>query len=164
MIVPGTPSDPIQIIDVRDLANWLIHCLENNIVGVFNATGPASELTMKALLEGVRTGVSSKTTMTWVDYEWLKTQGITEGQFPLYAPPAGETAGFHRCNVARALAKGLTFRAVADTARATFEWYQSLPPEIQTRIAPQFAKSAGEEDWLAKEKNLLEKWRERTKK
>jgi len=161
MIVPGAPGDPIQIIDVRDLADWLIHCLENSIVGVFNATGPAKELTMKGMMEGVRTGVGSKTTMTWVDHEWLKTQGIGEGQFPLYAPPLGETAGFHRCNIARALAKGLTFRPVADTARATFEWYQSLPSEIQTRIAPQFAKNAGEEDWLDKEKNLLEKFRER---
>jgi 2'-hydroxyisoflavone reductase len=164
MIVPGAPSDPIQIIDVRDLADWLIHCLENNIVGVFNATGPEKELTMKSLLEGVRTGVGSKTAMTWVDYEWLKSQGIGEAQFPLYQPPAGETAGFHRCNISRALAKGLTFRPVADTARATFEWYQSLPAEVQTRVAAQLAKREGEEDWLAKEKKLLEKFREKTTK
>jgi 2'-hydroxyisoflavone reductase len=161
MIVPGAPSDPIQIIDVRDLADWLIHCLENNIVGVYNATGPAKELTMKALLEGVRTGVGSKAAMAWLDYEWLKTQGIREGQFPLYAPPDGETAGFHRCNISPALAKGLTFRPVADTARATMDWYQSLPQEIQARIAPHFARSADEEEWLAKEKNLLKKWREK---
>jgi len=164
MIVPGAPSDPIQIIDVRDLADWLIHCLENRTVEVFNATGPARELPMKAMLKGVRAGIDSKATMTWVDYECLKTQGIREGQFPLYAPPVGETAGFHQCNISRALARGLAFRPVADTARATFEWYQSLPPEIQTRVAPQFARRTGEEDWLAREKQLLEKCRARTTK
>src|SRR5258707_498753 len=44
MIVPGTPVDPIQVIDVRDLADWIIHCIENSLVGVYNATGPEKEL------------------------------------------------------------------------------------------------------------------------
>ena len=38
MIVPGQPTDPIQLIDVRDLADWIIHCIENNVVGVYNKT------------------------------------------------------------------------------------------------------------------------------
>lgn len=164
MIVPGEPADPIQLIDVRDLADWIIHCLENNVVGVYNATGPAKTLSMKGMVEGIGKGVHSKTSFTWVKYDFLKTQGVEEGQFPLYAPPTGESAGLHRCNISRALAKGLTFRPISDTGSATLEWYRSLPADIQGKIAPQFAKRPNEEAWLDKEKHLLETWKKQAKK
>ena len=164
MLVPGHPTDPIQIIDVRDLADWTIHCLENEIVGVFNATGPAKELSMKSMVEGMRKGVGSNVTFTWVDNDFLTAHGVKDGQLPLYAPPTGDTAGFHRCNISRARAKGLKFRPVSDTAKATFDWYKSLPAEIQPRVAPQFAQRANEESWLDTEKHLLEAWHKREKK
>jgi 2'-hydroxyisoflavone reductase len=164
MLVPGSPSDPIQIIDVRDLADWIIHCLENDIVGVYNATGPAKELSMKGMVEGMRKGVGSDVSFTWVDNDFLSAHGVKDGQLPLYAPPTGDSAGFHRCNIGRALAKGLKFRPVSDTAKATLDWYKSLPAEIQPKVAPQFAKSANQESWLDTEKQLLEAWRKREKK
>jgi 2'-hydroxyisoflavone reductase len=164
MTVPGRPTDPIQLIDVRDLADWIVHCIENNIVGVFNATGPAKELSMKAFVEGVRKGVGANPTFSWIDDAFLKAQNVGENQFPLYAPPSGETAGFHRCNIHRALAKGLKFRPLADTAKVTLDWYKSLPPDLQGRIAPQFAKAANEEAWLDKEKRLLAAWQSSQKK
>jgi 2'-hydroxyisoflavone reductase len=163
MAVPGAPSDPIQIIDVRDVADWIIHCLEQNIVGVYNATGPAKELSMKAMLEGVRDGVGGQVTFTWLDNDFLKDQGVGDGQFPLYVPPTGESAGFHRFRIARALAKGLKFRTVAETARATFEWYNSLPADLQGKVAPQFAKRSGEGAWLETEKRLLAAWAKKQK-
>jgi 2'-hydroxyisoflavone reductase len=164
MAVPGAPADPIQIIDVRDLADWIVHCIENNIVGVYNATGPEKELSMKAMLEGIRKGVGSDVSFTWIDYAFLQSQGVREGQFPLYEPPTGETAGFHRCNISRALAKGLKFRPVPDTAKATLDWYKSLPADIQARVAPQFASHPDETPWLEKEKILLAAWAKREKK
>jgi len=163
MIVPGNPADPIQIIDVRDLADWIIHCIENNVVGVYNATGPEKELSMKSFVEGVRKGVGSDVSFTWVANDFLESKGIHD-QFPLYAPPTGETAVFHRASVSRALAKGLKFRAVSDTAKATLDWYKTLPSEIQGRVAPQFAERPNEEAWLAIEKRLLESWGERERK
>jgi len=164
MIIPGAPADPIQLIDVRDVADWIIHCLENHIVGIYNATGPDKPLSMKAMVEGIRKGVGSDVSFIWLDYDFLKSQGVKEGQFPLYAPPTGDTAGFHRCNISRALAKGLKFRSVSDTGRTTLDWYKSLPAELQPRIAPQFAKTADGEAWLDTEKRLLETWRKREKK
>ncbi len=163
MAVPGEPGDPIQIIDVRDLADWLIHCIERNIVGVYNATGPEKPLSMQAMLEGIRKGTGANVTFKWLDNAFLKTNGVREGQFPLYEPPTGQTAGFHRCNVSRALAKGLTFRPVADTAKATLDWYKSLPADLQSRVAPQFAGASGQESWLNTEKRLLKKWDEQNK-
>jgi len=162
MIVPGTPADPIQIIDVRDLSDWIIHCIENRVVGVYNATGPAKELPMNSMLEGIRKGVGSNISFTWVENAFLSSHGASESQFPLYAPPTGDTAGFHRCNVSRALARGLKFRPVVDTAKATIDWYRSLPAEIQARVAPQFAKRPNQDSWLDTEKRLLEAWRKET--
>ena len=161
MVVPGQAADPIQIIDVRDLADWIIHCLEYNIVSVYNATGPEKELSVKAMVEGVRKGVGSDVSFAWIENGFLKAQGMKEGQFPLYAPPTGESAGLHRCNISRALAKGLKFRPVSDTAKATLEWYKSLPPEIQTRVAPQFANVPDGQPWIETERRLLENWRKR---
>src|SRR5580658_9766433 len=60
MIVPGDPSDPIQIIDARDVADWIVHCLEETILGIYNVTGPAKPLTMKEMVEGVRTGTAAQ--------------------------------------------------------------------------------------------------------
>src|SRR4051794_23783716 len=164
MIVPGIPADPIQIIDVRDLADWIIHCIENSFVGVYNASGPAKELSMKGFVEGARKGANGDVSFTWIENDFLKSHGVKEEQFPLYAEPKGETAGFHRCNFSRAVAKGLKYRPISDTAKATFDWYKSLPADLQTRTAPQFAKQLGEEEWLETEKKLLEAWSKREKK
>ena len=161
MVIPGQPDDPIQIIDVRDLSDWIIHCIEENITGVFNATGPARELSMRSMVEAIRKGLEADVAFNWIDYPFLLKQGVGEGQFPLYAPPTGETAGFHRCSIARALAKGLKFRPVEETARATMDWYKSLPADIQGRVAPQFSSKPGAEPWLTTEKKLLDLWRKR---
>jgi 2'-hydroxyisoflavone reductase len=160
MIVPGDPADPIQLIDVRDLADWIVHCIENNVVGVYNATGPEKELSMKSFVEGVRKGAGSDVSFTWVANDFLESKGIHD-QFPLYAQPTGESAGFHRASISRALAKGLKFRPVSDTAKATLDWYKSLPVVNQGRVAPQFALRPNEEAWLVVEKRVLESWRDK---
>lgn len=133
MLVPGTPDDPIQIIDVRDLAEWIVHCIEANVVGVFNASGPASKMTMRAMLDGCRAAAGTDTTFTWADNEFLKTQKIA---FPIYAPPTGDTAMYHQVNISRALASGLQFRPIEDTARDTLAWHGSLPPDLQKKVLP----------------------------
>jgi 2'-hydroxyisoflavone reductase len=161
MVVPGTPADPIQIIDVRDLADWIVHCLEENILGVYNVTGPAKPLSMKKMVEGVRKGTASKVKFVWIDNSFLVAHGQQGSQFPLYAPPTGDSAGLHRCNISRALARGLTFRPLPDTARACLDWYRSLPAKIQAAVAPQFASHPSEELWLETEKHLLASWKQR---
>ena len=127
-------------------------------MSVYNATGPEKELSMKAMVEGVRKGVGSDASFTWINNDFLKSQGIKDGQFPLYAPPTGESAGLHRCNISRALAKGLKFRPISETAKDTLDWYKSLPPDLQTRVAPQFAKFPEGPPWIDTEKQLLAAW------
>ncbi len=156
MAVPGSPTDPIQLIDVRDVADWTIHCIEKNTVGVYNVTGPAKELAMRGMVEGVRKGVGSNVSFIWVDNRFLESHSVSLDRFPLYVPPIGDSAGFHRRSIARALARGLKFRPLPATAKATLDWYRSLPPDLQAGVAPQFAKRPNQESWLDLERHLLE--------
>jgi 2'-hydroxyisoflavone reductase len=158
MVIPGSPADPIQLIDVRDVADWTIHCIENQIIGIYNVTGPDTELSMRGMVEGVRKGVASEVSFTWIDNRFLEAHSISQDKFPLYVPPTGDSLGFHRRSIARALARGLKFRPLPVTAKATLDWYQSLPPNTQAGVAPQFAKRPNEEPWLDTEKHLLEAW------
>ena len=164
MIVSGDPTDPIQFIDVRDVADWIVHCLEQNIFGIYNVTGPAQALPMKKMLEGVRTGTASKVDFVWIDNDFLDSHGVQDGQFPLHDPPTGPSAGLHRCSFSRALAGGLTFRPLTETAKACLDWYHSLPVATQAAVAPQLAIHPGQKPWLETEKQLLEAWSQRAKK
>jgi 2'-hydroxyisoflavone reductase len=164
MVVPGDPTDPIQLIDVRDVADWIVHCLEKNIFGVYNVTGPAQGLSMKKMVEDVRTGTASKVDFAWIDNDFLDSHGVQDGQFPLYNPPTGPSAGIHRCNISRALARGLTFRPLTETAEACLDWYHSLPVATQAAVAPQLSVRPGQKPWLETEKQLLEAWSQRAKK
>jgi len=151
ILVPGDPTDPIQIIDVRDLAEWCVHCIEKNIVGVFNATGPEKELSMKEMVEGCKKGAGTETeTSTWVPAEFLEKKGL--GELHLWMPPKGENAGFHRVSVAKAVRNGLKFRSVADTTKSTLKWYDSLPEDIQKAVS----KTGMSPE---REANLLEEWK-----
>lgn len=153
MAVPGKPSDPLQIIDVRDLADWCMHLIENNINGTFNATGPERPLTMEAMLEGCRRAAKSDTKFTWIDGDFVKAQGVEDGAFPLWIPPEGEGAGFHQRNVAKAVAAGLKFRSVEETARGCLDWYHALPAELRSNVVRLLPPD--------REQALLKAWHER---
>jgi 2'-hydroxyisoflavone reductase len=119
---------------------------------------------MKGMVESVRTGTASQVEFAWIDRDFLETHGVEEGRFPLYASPMGSSAGLHRCNFSRALARGLVFRPLSETAKESLEWYRSLPAATQTAIAPQLATRPNQEPWLAVEKHALESWNQRANK
>lgn len=152
MIVPGKPDDFIQIIDVRDLADFVTLCIQSNTTGVYNTTG--EPMSMQAMVDGCIKAARSGTTATWVDPEFLSSQGVEpQERFPLWMPPEGELGGFHRRDVSKAVQAGLTFRPVEVTARATLDWYNSLPSDIQSKVVPPML---GE-----KEREVLAAWRKK---
>ncbi len=133
--VPGGQDDPVQIIDVRDLGAWLVRLAEDRTTGVFNATGPARKLPWGRLVEACQKATPAKGTLTWIPAEFLAKQ---EGaDFPIWAPFTGETKGFHTWSNARAIAAGLRFRPVEDTARDTLAWFktQEKAEKGRTRLA-----------------------------
>jgi len=132
VLAPGNPSDPVQFIDGRDLAEWTIRMAENRETGIYNATGPAKELGIGGMLDGIKTALNSKATFTWANAEFLKQQKVEAwSDMPVWA---GDELGMSRANISRALAKGLTFRSLGDTARDTLAWFKAQKPERQAKM------------------------------
>ena len=135
VLAPGTPTDPVQFIDARDLAEWIIRMAEQREVGIYNATGPKGSLGMGEMLAGIGKAVKSDAKLTWVDQEFLRSQKVRPwGDMPVWVPPIGDSAGFSKFSNQKALAKGLTFRTVPDTAKATLDWFKSQPAERQAKL------------------------------
>jgi 2'-hydroxyisoflavone reductase len=132
VLVPGEPSDPIQIIDVRDLAAWLVKLVENHTIGVFNAAGPAKRMSWGEVIEACRAAGGKESRLRWVKADVLEKLGV--GEMPIWAPYAGDSKGFHTWSNARALKAGLEFRSVADTAKDTLAWFRTLPAERQEKL------------------------------
>jgi 2'-hydroxyisoflavone reductase len=138
ILVPGKKSDLVQQIDVRDLTEWIIHLIENEVHGVFNATGPASPMTMQEFVYGMRAATSSEVTWTWIeDYDFLIEHEIYAA-IP-WVLPVDDNLGSQRINIDRAKAAGLTFRPVALTAMETLQWYYSDALTDDERANPPMA-------------------------
>jgi len=131
VLAPGSPDDPLQWIDARDLADWLIHLVEQGTTGAFNAVAPAKPARWGDVLDTcVKAGGGAK--LTWVPQVWFDKHVKEEDQnFPIWSPPVGKTAGFLRWSNERAKAAGLTFRTVEDTVQALRAWF---PGEIERRV------------------------------
>ncbi|HVS31261.1 MAG TPA: NAD-dependent epimerase/dehydratase family protein [Thermoanaerobaculia bacterium] len=137
VLAPGHPTDPLQIIDARDLGEWTIRLVEQKAFGTFNAIGPAAPLSISEMLGGIRAVVpgSVPVTLTWVPADFLAEQKVAPwSDMPVWIPPAGDYAGFGSRSNRKAIAAGLTFRPLADTARATLDYHESRPAERKAKM------------------------------
>ena len=135
VLAPGDPRDPVQFIDVRDLAEWTIRMVERRETGIYNANGPASRLNIGGMLAEISGANKSNAKLTWVSADFLEAQKISPwSDMPVWIPPRGEEAGSAQLSIKRALEKGLTFRPLAETARDTLEWFKALPAERQSKL------------------------------
>jgi len=132
LLAPGTPTDPVQFIDARDLAEWTIRMVENRETEIYNATGPAKPLAVGEMLDQIKGAFNSDATFTWVTADFLEKQKVEAwSDMPVWT---GEESGMARTNITRALAKGLTFRPLAETARDTLAWFKSQPQDRQSKL------------------------------
>lgn len=135
VLAPGKPADPTQIIDARDLAEWTIRMAENGEVGIFNATGPTEPRPIGDMLTGIKSAIGSNATFTFVDQDFLQKQQVRGwSDMPVWVPDRPDNKGFMRVSVARAIAKGLTYRPLEVTARDTLAFYKSWPAERQQNM------------------------------
>ena len=124
VLAPGPPERLTQFIDVRDLGTWLVDACEGGINGTFNATG--EPLTMASALEAC--GISEP---VWVEEDFLLDQEVGPWmELPLWVPADHEA--FLQMSVAKAVAAGLSFRPVEETARDTLAWAQAAGAELVT--------------------------------
>jgi 2'-hydroxyisoflavone reductase len=154
VLAPGAPTDPVQIIDARDLAEFTIRVAEEGTFGVYNATGPQSRLTMGEMLGGIRSVMSTDAYLTWVDAPFLEAEQVRPwADMPVWIPPVADYRGFAQRDVRRAIAKGLTFRPLAVTARDTLDYYNAASEERREKLRAGLA--------AAREKEVLAKWHAR---
>jgi 2'-hydroxyisoflavone reductase len=134
MLAPGSPSDPLQIIDVRDLAEWLVVLVERNTTGIFNAVGPEKPWTMGEMFAACKEVTGKDTKLIWVPGEFLLKNGEDgEGALPIWAPAFGAYAGMHLRSNTKAVRAGLRFRSPVDTTRDTLAWFKSQPEERRNK-------------------------------
>jgi len=129
---PGNPAAPVQFVDARDLAAWLVKLALEGPGGVFNATGPAEPLTFADLIERARAAIGSDANVVWIDEQTLldaEVQAWTE--LPLWLP-GDDYAGMARADTRRALAAGLTFRSLEQTVVDTLAWDRTVDGDRPT--------------------------------
>jgi 2'-hydroxyisoflavone reductase len=147
VLAPGSPDDPLQWIDARDLADWLVTLAERGTTGTFNAVGPEQPGRWGTVLDTCVAASGNKAKLTWVPVDWLaKHEMGGEDSFPIWAPPVDKMAGFHRWKNQRARSAGLTFRSIDDTVKSLLAWF---PTELErrarvTRELTEAAKAKGE--------------------
>jgi 2'-hydroxyisoflavone reductase len=132
VLAPDKPEDPCQFIDSRDLAEWMIRMAEAREFGTFNAIGPEKPMTIAEMLYGVKAITTAGAQFTWVPWEFLRDHQVRPWRhMTVWQPPYGATAGYQRRNASKAIAKGLTFRPLAVTAKDTLDWHKTRPEKEQ---------------------------------
>ncbi|MDT8341607.1 MAG: NAD-dependent epimerase/dehydratase family protein [Longimicrobiales bacterium] len=135
ILAPSDGSDPIQIIDVRDLTEWMIRMAEDGHTGVYNAVGPFNPRRIDELLYGIRAVTTAETTFTWVDTDFLIERDVRPyREMPVWMPPLPGREGFARFDLTPEVERGLTFRPLAVTTADTLEYHFSRPAEAQSPL------------------------------
>ena len=99
---------------------------------------------MGDMLERIRAALGTDARFTWVPGDFLDAQGVKPwSDMPAWLPPTGEAGGLMRTSIDRALAAGLTFRPIEETARDALAWFRALPQERQA--APRAGLAADRE-------------------
>jgi 2'-hydroxyisoflavone reductase len=127
MLWPGSPEDDIQIIDVRDFANFTVHCLEQQTAGIFNTVTPLQSYKMGDLLQDSLAVTNANTTPVWVNNQFIADNEIAaDGGLPIWESPDGESATLSLVDGSPAVAAGLQNRPTRETARDTISWWKTL--------------------------------------
>jgi 2'-hydroxyisoflavone reductase len=129
MIWPGTPDDPVQIVDVRDLAYFTINCLDFSINGTYNMVNPAGSYTIGKLLQDSQAVTAEEVDAIWMDEAFLAENGLEGGR----DLPVWHGAAEVPVSAERALAAGFDHRPERETARDLMSWWDTLPTERRAR-------------------------------
>lgn len=151
VLVPGDGLDPIQVIDGRDLGEWMIRLAESRAFGVFNAVGPDYTLTTDAMLHGIQAVTGGGVQLTHVTPQFLDEHKV---ELPIWVPRADNPyAGYGQVSNARAIAAGLTFRPLATTVADLLAWFRDLPADRQAKPRAGISRE--------REAELLKLWKAR---
>ncbi len=146
VLAPESPDRPAQVIDVRDLAAWIVSSAEQRRTGVYDATGHVVNL--GTLLDEVARTVGGGAELVWADAEFLREQDVRHWSgprsLPLWLPE--DAVGMTCHDVSAAFAAGLTTRPITETAADTLAWLRTEPDARRTGLT------------LAEERTVLDAW------
>jgi 2'-hydroxyisoflavone reductase len=155
VLVPGKPSDPVQLVDVRDLIAFMFRLFESGTGGTYNVVGPASPMTLEEFVHGARACTDEPVSWVWADdYEWLAERGLRE--FVPWVLPVGDEANYMRIDGGRAHATGLlTHRPLARTILDVMDWWHSdaMPADVRAKVRFPLTPE--------RERELIAEWRAR---
>ncbi|MEZ5533268.1 MAG: NAD-dependent epimerase/dehydratase family protein [Steroidobacteraceae bacterium] len=136
MLAPGTPQDPVQFIDVRDLVAFMLTLVARRVTGTYNVVTRPREYSIGDLVGASLSATpGAGTTVTWVPESFLFAQWKpAEVDVPPWSPMSGDSAGASLTSTDRARAAGLATRPLAETVRDTLAWYRTLPDERQAKL------------------------------
>jgi 2'-hydroxyisoflavone reductase len=148
VLAPGRPDAVTQIIDVRDLAAWIVEMIEAGKTGVYNATGPEEPIAMEKLLSACREITGSDARFEWVPDEFLVEKKVEAfREMPLWIPGVEM-----RFDCRKAIGAGLRFRPLAETIRDTLAWAATRSADYALRAGLKPEREVG----------LLREWRGRS--
>lgn len=155
MLAPGTSGDPVQFIDVRDLAGFISACAEHRHAGNYNLCNPPRSVRMGQLLDSSRKISRAGTKVVWVDAKFIEARKFEGNEIPIWSPTEGEYAGAALVESDRAVAKGLKFRPLDVTVGDTLAWNATRSPERREKLRAGLT--------MDQERALLEEWRQLNK-
>ncbi|WP_037669120.1 NAD-dependent epimerase/dehydratase family protein [Streptomyces griseus] len=128
VLAPGPRDLPLQYVDVRDLAEWILGAVEQELSGPFNLMSPQGHSTMGELLDAVVRVTGADAELRWVEPQVILDAGIEPWtQLPVWVPPGTDMHdALHAADVSRAVATGLECRPVADTVADTWAWLREI--------------------------------------
>lgn len=153
VLAPGVPDRPMQLIDARDLAGWMLDSAERGTTGTFDATAPVGSATMGDWLGGCLAATGSAATLEWVDDEFLLARGVEPwSELPLWTPDTADWAHAWDVDTTAAEAAGLACRPLAHTVADTWTWMAGGDtPVIREGIGMDPVKESGLLDvWAAR--------------
>jgi 2'-hydroxyisoflavone reductase len=140
MIGPGSPSNPVQVIDVRDLANFIVLSIEKKLSGAYNAVSPAGKFTIGEVVDTSIKVADAGTEVEWIDADFLEAEGVQPWQhMPAWVSPTTEGyAGFGQMDCSKAMGAGMTIRSMKETVASTLEYYRTRGPELIAERGEEF--------------------------
>ena len=132
VLAPGAPDNPVQWVDVRDLGEWIIECLERRAFGVFNAICEPTGI--GSLLQACKSVSGSDARFVWATPEKLREHNVSAwSDMPMWLPSEGEYLHANTRSNARAVKAGLKFRPAEKTIEDTLAWWDTLPAERRAK-------------------------------
>jgi 2'-hydroxyisoflavone reductase len=160
VLAPGPRDLPLQYIDIRDFAEWILGAVEGGLSGPYNLMSPQGHTSMGELLDACVAAVGGDADLRWTDPDVVLSAGIAPWtQLPVWVPPGSDMHdALHSADVSGAVATGLRCRPVEETVADTWRWLgdiggtapmrqdrtvKGVDPEVEAKVLAGYTGGSG---------------------